>query len=339
MDVIVATTGKRQARAGNVRNDRCYHGQMPNFIADDKFFDVIRVLRARGWLRLDAAVDDEAAVVASSSETVDLRWRNLSNTPFAKVQPGSLVNHLEGSQCLSNKGKLTRLLAAANGGLGSASYPRCHALASGSAAAASSRPSLREEAALTLALEELLRDMGTQLAVGALRTLFNEVSGPTAGQAGEVMVDSNLFVTCITIAERWAEQLELSLGDSSGGRRVPSRRVLGVGSAAWDLLLASGGSVQSVATRLRQPTDGVNGDTSVVLATVIAPRVDEVLQRLAVLDTHFSLGAGGVWIIKPSGQSCGRGIVCKDSVVEVAEAVAALEFKAVVQKYGFKCCF
>jgi hypothetical protein len=73
---------------------------MPCFIADDKFFDVVRVLEARGWRRLDVEETDGAA----SGVTVDLRWRNLSTTKFNVVQPGSLVNHFEGSQCLSNKG-------------------------------------------------------------------------------------------------------------------------------------------------------------------------------------------------------------------------------------------
>jgi hypothetical protein len=54
--------------------------------------------------------------------------------------------------------------------------------------------------------------------------------------------------------------------------------------------------------------------------------------RLAALDAHFGLGGRGVWIVKPSGSSCGRGIVCVDSVAGVATAIAGLDFKAVVQK-------
>ena len=63
--------------------------------------------------------------------------------------------------------------------------------------------------------------------------------------------------------------------------------------------------------------------------------VAAALARLQRVDPHFELGAEGrgVWIVKPSGLSCGVGIRCLRSIGDVARAVAELEFKAVVQKY------
>ena len=41
----------------------------------------------------------------------------------------------------------------------------------------------------------------------------------------------------------------------------------------------------------------------------------------------------GIWIVKPTNASCGRGITVEASLVDVAAAVALLEHSAIVQKY------
>jgi hypothetical protein len=376
------------------------------FYADDKFFDVVRCLEARGWKR--APVDSHASTLA-------LRWRNLSSLVherfFVRCGRATFVNHFEGAQCLSNKGSLTALLAGLDSGRGAPCYPRCHALsgrgpssvdaASGKGANAEANP------ALVAALAGTLRDVGTQLAVGALRELLGALSvsedGPREGvtfaspamAAGldEVDLDLTLLFLCVGIAERWANQLEklLSLPStptpttikseksssrsrysssssssssklSSSGKnklgamsRAPSKAVLSVGSQEWAALVAPGGTVLDLARALRgnrnhekrSTADTEDGSSrrsssnssspgttrrSAAVDTVLTA-AKTVLRRLAALDVHFGLGGSGVWIVKPSGLSCGRGIVCVNSVADVAAAIAGLDYKAVVQKW------
>ena len=65
------------------------------FAADDKFDVVISSLEARGWHRTLSP--------PSSSSPPDLLWTNLKNVDWTSMRPEQLVNHLRGSQHLSNK--------------------------------------------------------------------------------------------------------------------------------------------------------------------------------------------------------------------------------------------
>ncbi|CAM9997159.1 unnamed protein product [Ectocarpus sp. 4 AP-2014] len=71
------------------------------FVTDDKFPDVIRALRRRGWTRSSDA----------NSPDFDLKWRNLSNINFRLLRKEKFVNHVFNSQQLSNKALLTCHLA------------------------------------------------------------------------------------------------------------------------------------------------------------------------------------------------------------------------------------
>ncbi|CAM9193312.1 unnamed protein product [Chrysoparadoxa australica] len=59
------------------------------------------------------------------------------------------------------------------------------------------------------------------------------------------------------------------------------------------------------------------------------------IEELGRLDPQWDLmGAGrNLWIVKPAGLACGRGIEVFDDIQGVIRAVAALKYKAVVQKY------
>jgi hypothetical protein len=174
----------------------------PRFVADGKFGDVIEVLTERGWV-LSTAKDP----------TLSLRWRNLKETPFSRIRPDTYVNHLEGSHNLSNKGKISRVLATADQGRGLACYPRCHALAttlsqSATAPAAGAGRSAvvaGNEASLVSSLDAMLRDVVTQFVIAAL--LWLEAKAAECG--GKLAVGNMpLLAVCVGVAERWAEQLE-----------------------------------------------------------------------------------------------------------------------------------
>jgi hypothetical protein len=334
---------------------------------------------------------------------VALRWRNLSSLVqerfFVRCSSSTLVNHLEGAQHLSNKAKLTALLEHLDSGRGAPCYPRCHALPGVQSSPPTSVPGpagAEAAAALAAAVAAMLRDVGTQLAVGALRALFGDPASlraaldPTLAPAKAAGVDMSeldvaLVCVCVGVAERWAAQLEAALGESaavppstaathsrnsrnsrhSSSRsgvgsaqrprlsRAPGSAVLAVGSLDWNALVAPGGTVVALAQALRGrrgsrhrscSLDGSNSRRGCGAPTALSVSVSSAataaavaaataaLFRLAALDVHFGLGGRGVWIVKPSGSSCGRGIVCVDSVAGVATAIAGLDFKAVVQK-------
>ena len=376
----------------------------PTFYADDKFFDVVQCLEARGWKR--APVQSNV----SNAATLALRWRNLSSLVherfFVRCGRSTFVNHFEGAQCLSNKGSLTALLAGLDNGRGAPCYPRCHALpglSPPSSEDAATGKSANAETKLVAALTSTMRDVGTQLAVGALREVFGDPSfqaeGPFTGAAfaspaksaelGKINLDLDLLSLCMGIAERWAEQLEKSLSlpstatptgsgksVSSSGRssnrytssrsskpsapgsiksrgvsRAPSKAVLDVGTQEWAALIAPGGTVQALARALRgqhssnhetsghvdnEPVSSKSISNRTIPGTsrrsAVVKAAIAVLRRLSALDIHFGLGGSGVWIVKPSGLSCGRGILCVNSVAGVAAAIAGLDYKAVVQK-------
>ena len=161
----------------------------PRFMADDKFGDVVTALEAREWKRTTFA-----------DPTAKLRWRNLTNTAFDRVRPDTWVNHFRGTQNLSNKGKITRLLSALDEGRGASCFPRCHALgpqpACGSAKAV--------ELALVATVEGMLVDVAVQLVIGALQRLAATSGSVTAVAA---IRNPELLEACIAISERWVQQL------------------------------------------------------------------------------------------------------------------------------------
>ena len=144
----------------------------------------------------------------------------MRNTNFNRVRDDTFVNHLEGSQHLSNKGTLTRLLNNIRDCCRSAVYyPRCHSLRTGigtktskdkgAASIAPVRsdpaPALGEatgtavargvdidpsnglESSLASAAENLIRDVAVQVVVGALRKVVELAcadAATTYGAAG-----------------------------------------------------------------------------------------------------------------------------------------------------------
>ena len=48
---------------------------------------------------------------------------------------------------------------------------------------------------------------------------------------------------------------------------------------------------------------------------------------------HLTSAGRGIWIVKPTNASCGRGITVEASLNDVASAVALLDHSAIVQKY------
>lgn len=65
-----------------------------NFLADEKFEEVITQLQQRQWKR---ETDEE------NIYSVGLLWMNLKQVDFDRVLPKVLVNHFQGSQHFSNK--------------------------------------------------------------------------------------------------------------------------------------------------------------------------------------------------------------------------------------------
>ena len=365
------------------------------FYADAKFGDVISALESRGYkmveaddprvdIRLERSLRGCVGCVLNHSPPSSLfqcmrmasydiemlRWRNLSalvqEKYFLWAKPTSIVNHFEGAQNLSNKGKLAHLLLENDVGWGASFLPRSHALVP----AAGAKPS---EALVAASLGALLRDVAVQLAVGTLRTIvgpsaqvFDEIE-PGVDELCTASLDTDLLQVCVDVVGRWADQLEgLASAHQKGGgredsrpkssragaadarargrllrRRGPGATVLALGGAEWQALVGPGGTVESLVAAARR------GGRSGHAATAAAPPLTEssaaakrlvgvasaVLRRLRAVDTHFGLGGGGVWIVKPAGLSCGEGITVVKSLAAVARAVAALNHKAVVQKY------
>jgi hypothetical protein len=222
----------------------------------------------------------------------------------------------------------------------------------------------------------MLRDVATQLAVGAVRRAVDRADRkvlilpftPTFSTERNMP----LLALCVGVAERWLMQLvEAEVGsggddvatscrrNGAGGRLSPSRQVVAVGGAAWDELFAHDTVevLMEAITRTARPLASSGGDhgsevddgngSSSTISTVsglgggsaaaeaaLLVRARSALAGLAQSDRHAGLGDGGVWIVKPSGASCGKGIVVRRSLSAIAEAVAHLDFKAVVQKWA-----
>lgn len=80
------------------------------------------------------------------------------------------------------------------------------------------------------------------------------------------------------------------------------------------------------------PPDGV--DAQADPPSSLTDRAREVLQELARVDPQASLmGRANAWIVKPVGQSCGRGISVTSSWSTLLSKCRELGMKVVVQKY------
>lgn len=70
------------------------------FAADDKFIDVIRVLKEQGWIRHKHI----------QFPGCDLKWINYAKVRWDRIRPTQWINHIKNSTELSNKAKLCRYL-------------------------------------------------------------------------------------------------------------------------------------------------------------------------------------------------------------------------------------
>lgn len=144
---------------------------------------------------------------------------------------------------------------------------------------------------------------------------------PTRQACGQRAMDTSVILgepEWIAIIKTWEETLERE-GDWVGeGEHVMKESSEHGGQSGEAIAQGASNSAKNVVDN----------------ATSLKTRARELLRDLDNADPQSSLmGRANAWIIKPVGQSCGRGVSATSSLRSLLSSCRELQWKAVVQKY------
>lgn len=265
------------------------------FVADDKFFDVIRCLEARGWRRHPHL----------SFPKFRLKWTNYSRIPWTAARAAAAgsnrwLNHFQHAVLFSQKDVFAHALYDCER---SAAVACIHTQGGGV-----------DVDGFYLRTFDLLRDGDTQLLrewfvySSALAILKSCAVHPTAHDGAiEQVVAACSLLTAVTGAG--AEFFS----------RARTVAILDAGAPQWKALMmrnrqSQGGQAPPVDPAPRNAAVPCNRHVE------LKSQVERILQQLHTLDTQFeAVGVENqsVWICKPSNLSQGRGIQLLTSLDDI----------------------
>ena len=338
----------------------------PVYITDDKFPDVCAALNRRGWQRCEHV----------NHPGWDLKWRNFTKVNFGTLQPRQLVNHLENANQLSNKGKLCLQLRQLRRRDRDADimryFPRTWLLSHPAHAAEFMRYAALDRARAVLqhglaaaaaaaAAAEAETEAAADCDAGGMAERLAARAAAAIGVVDDYIAAAQAARDKAAAAGTETEKAGAPPSAAASQAAVPPRPSLQVGGVQWGALFAAAADAAADA-------DGDGSSEALVLAGAAAAlasavgigRARAALCALAQLDAQSVLlragGGGGdsgaaaadgtasvsaepvasVWVLKPVGEACGRGVRCLAvrSPTELLRAALEIEgAKAVCQKY------
>lgn len=275
---------------------------MSKFWCDDKFQNVIDSLIKRGWNRDNG--------INMPSPECKFIWKNLAGLKFGMIF-SRLVNHLKGTQHLSNKAFFAYHLDASKS-IQNARFPPTWS------ASYQTLPQLL----LFLCLN------GLACTIEQLLKLHEDEEQKQKHKIEIIKKEVEIYdniMKCVLASSDGVEEAVFHVPNSN----IISSSLSGLG---LDRIMLS--QLQSLLILVIQAMEVEHHCTTRV--QFINEQLDmnpEIRQIYRSLTSASGYGCSNIFIVKPVGSSCGTGILLARGIIDTMEVVNQMQYKCVVQRY------